>query len=629
MDPNLIYIKTASGEDAIQQRTRVIQRNVRMVLILVDGQSSVADLSRKTGNSQLTENALTELEKGGFIEPKLEQRDSLWEESKKVAQEIRSAAVEKAFQLSSKSSGHKEKYPDFSESRPKEIFPDSRNQGSDAPISMHSVFDGPAMDSLSFPESQFSIAPVEPVIAEKTLQKKKESGRRKKSTDTKIAKPSMFSQLKTMWASADFVLDEKPIKIRPVRQSPGYKPTWSSVLFFSVLGILGLGYVAGIFFPFASYLPEVERSFAQSVGRPAKVEALRGEIYPAPTLTLGNVRVGSGKDEIRIGEIRLQPELSSLFSRQRIFKKAVLSGVQLPAERIAELPRIFASLAKPGNDVRVAKIGLEKTGISFVGLVLNNLEAEVKTTPDGAFDSLLLRSAEGGLNIVARSTGERIDLEIEAYGWRSDEISKFTFDSANIKAKLEKEVLSIQDMDLRLFDGVIRGTAKIPAGAKPKISGDIHFERINAARLGDALGIGKRLVGEAEGKVSFTATADRWATVFSSINAEGEFNVQRGNITGIDLAEAVRRVSSTSVQGGMTSFEELSGRMKLAPERNQFFGLLINSGLMRSTGYIDIARDHKLSGRLELQMRGSVNQTRVPVTVEGTLESPSVLAWKR
>ena len=77
MDSNLIYVKTSAGENAIQQRTRVIQRNVRMVLILVDGQSTVADLTRKTGNPQLTENALAELEKGGFIREALNKSPDL------------------------------------------------------------------------------------------------------------------------------------------------------------------------------------------------------------------------------------------------------------------------------------------------------------------------------------------------------------------------------------------------------------------------------------------------------------------------------------------------------------------------------------------------------------------------
>ena len=69
-----------------------------MVLILVDGKSTVSDLVLKIGNQQLTESALVELEEGGFISLRLEQ-DSLWSESKKVAQEIREAALSKATQI--------------------------------------------------------------------------------------------------------------------------------------------------------------------------------------------------------------------------------------------------------------------------------------------------------------------------------------------------------------------------------------------------------------------------------------------------------------------------------------------------------------------------------------------------
>ena len=108
--------------------------------------------------------------------------------------------------------------------------------------------------------------------------------------------------------------------------------------------------------------------------------------------------------------------------------------------------------------------------------------------------------------------------------------------------------------------------------------------------------------------------------------AEGDFVIQRGTISGIDLVEAVRRVAGAPVQGGVTSFEQLSGRMKLAPEKNQFSALVMNSGLMQSTGYLDVAKNRKLSGKLELQLKGSVNQTRVPVLIDGTVDSPAVQA---
>lgn len=92
MEPTLIYEKTSSGEEAVRQRTRVVQRNTRMVLILVDGKSSVADLCEKTGNPQLVESALQDLERDGLVVPIIAQ-DSVWEQSKKLAEEIKAAAI--------------------------------------------------------------------------------------------------------------------------------------------------------------------------------------------------------------------------------------------------------------------------------------------------------------------------------------------------------------------------------------------------------------------------------------------------------------------------------------------------------------------------------------------------------
>jgi len=82
MDSRLIYAKTPTGDEAVRQSTRVVQRNLRMVLVQVDGKLSAGELAVKIGNPRLVENALRELEEGGFIAPTLEAA-SVWEESKR------------------------------------------------------------------------------------------------------------------------------------------------------------------------------------------------------------------------------------------------------------------------------------------------------------------------------------------------------------------------------------------------------------------------------------------------------------------------------------------------------------------------------------------------------------------
>lgn len=69
MNSGQVYAKTPIGDEAVRQSTRVVQRNLRMVLVQVDGKLTVGELSAKIGNSRLVENAIRELESGGYVVP--------------------------------------------------------------------------------------------------------------------------------------------------------------------------------------------------------------------------------------------------------------------------------------------------------------------------------------------------------------------------------------------------------------------------------------------------------------------------------------------------------------------------------------------------------------------------------
>ena len=85
-------------------------------------------------------------------------------------------------------------------------------------------------------------------------------------------------------------------------------------------------------------------------------------------------------------------------------------------------------------------------------------------------------------------------------------------------------------------------------------------------------------------------------------------------------------MSRGPVQGGVTQFEQLSGTIKVTDSGYQISGISINSGLMQSSGSAEVSKDLKLKGRMELQMRGTANQMRVPVSLGGTLMVPEVRA---
>mgnify|MGYP002377700453 CR=1 FL=1 len=88
MDQNLVFAKTPIGDEAVRQWTRVARRDLRMVLVLVDGKMTVGELGAKLNDPRLVESALRDLEQGGYIAPSLE-AVSVWQQSKLRLEKIK------------------------------------------------------------------------------------------------------------------------------------------------------------------------------------------------------------------------------------------------------------------------------------------------------------------------------------------------------------------------------------------------------------------------------------------------------------------------------------------------------------------------------------------------------------
>ena len=634
------------------QRTRTMQRNVRMVLILVDSQSSVADLCLKTGNPQLTENALLELEKGGFIEPRGEV-DSMWAEGAKVAQVVRAAA-----------SSHRKDLLARSVSAPSALAEPSK---SDAAVSADSVVKTSLSGDLPISETPLALAQAEPAPLPVCAEAETRTVDGAQSSQLKGAAASFFDYVKAFFAKESSDLDkvqrvsvgrlklfpssevrheaesnnqlaerrqsvvasalatgDEAVFLKPARHRRTESMGWPTIVVLAIAGVLGVLFVAVLLFPFNNYLPELDAAISDASGRPAKVGAVRLNVYPQPTIVLGDVRIGADSDEIRIDEVRLQPAIGTLMAAKIVFREATISGVVLPVEVVAGLPRVFVALSSPFARFGVDHLGLERLTMTFSALSLSNMEGEVRLSVEGLLESFRLNSADRRLSLVATPMAEGLDVVLEGYGWRPVPNSAFLFDSVNLNAIAHNGVLTIKDMALRIFDGVIEGEAVLRANQQLSIAGDLSFQRVNATRLGEAIGLGQQFSGESSGKLRFSTKGDAWASIFSAVNAEGDFAVQRGSIRGIDLAEAARSVSRNPVQGGATPFENLSGTIKLTPTRYQFSGLVLNSGLMQSTGFLDVSSELMVSGTMELKIRGTANQSRVPISISGPLKSPAV-----
>jgi len=582
MDTNLIYEKTAAGEEAMRQRTRLVQRHLRMVLILVDGRTSVGDLGEKVGNEQLVETALGELEKDGFIVPVLEQ-PSVWDKGTAVVQKVKEVALG---QLSAFGGN----------SRQEEV------QVAPAP-----------------PETAVPVAST----AETVLQ----------ATAANADKPPTVAWLAGWSAQAETTGEDskalRPKKvaageetgIRPIRRG-GRAPLGAlGKTLWGVCGALGLAVTALLLYPYDNHRPEVEAVLTRMLQQPVKAARLHATFLPHPGLVLEGVHVGQGEG-IAIASVRFLPQLG----HWRTLKQVEVRGVSLPLPVLASVPEWIqgartASVAFP--TIELGEITLQLGGQSL-GPLAGAL------VPEGAAMPLRLSLHDEArtlsLDLIQAPGG--MQLSLEGQGWEPVKDSLLRFDSLNAQGLLTRDGLRLSSIDSRTLEGQVSGSLSLNWNGGVRLETDLALKHLSLARLNQLFLGGAKGEGQVDASLHLSGRSADWSRALTLAQGEGSFVVNRGLLP-VDLAEAVRRASSEPLRGGETRFEQLGGKVRLDLQGKRFSDLQLSAGLLRATGAATVATDGSLGGSLDVQVGGKGNVLRMPLTLGGTLAAPVLRGGRR
>ena len=257
-----------------------------------------------------------------------------------------------------------------------------------------------------------------------------------------------------------------------------------------------------------------------------------------------------------------------------------------------------------------------------LGLVLSDLQGEVRLAPNTPVASIELSSSDRSARITLKPQTTGLSGDFEAYAWKPFAESKYQFDSIQGQLLWDGRSLSVRSLDARIFDGAVHGAMVFDLAAAPSLAGDLTAKHMNVRRLMDGLGQGSQYEGELSGELKFSGSATRWNEVLAGSVGEGGFTIQRGVLGGFDLAEAVRRAGRSPLRGGVTRYEQATGRIRVGPEVIRLDDIVINAGILRAVGTMEVARDGKLGGRLDVEMRGSASAIRMPVALSGSLKEP-------
>ena len=621
MNPTFIYSKTPTGEEAVEQRTRLVQRNLRTVLIMVDGKSSVEELVEKVGSAELVNSALDQLERDGFI--KRTGTAPLMTPEQRASKPV-TAPTAMPVPLPS-------------------IPPAPPSSSASRPLSEVTVFQeepAPLSPSKAAPVSQINAtpagspfkpadAPASPFETPATS-----AGSPFQSAVANpfggvfggVPKAEPVTPLKKEEKpdDSDTDVDEVVVSSSELRSRPG-KPIFTpknmamagvGLLFVLVLGVL--------FFPYGMYKSRIEAALSAAVGQPVTVAAVSGTFGPAPTLVLSSISTASGG--ISIGEVRAVPSVFSLFGKRKSFSKVAISDMKVPFESAGALAAGLGG-ASTGESFSIGAISFSNVTIGMRDVSLRNYSGVAEMAGDGVLKRLSLHSPDSTLKIGVERMGEATNLLIEGLNWKSGENSPYIFESLKIEGDLSGTRLVAKNVEGRIFGGVIRGQFLLDWSAGMAVAGDISVDYMSATTLAQALGSGKvGLEGQTNARVRFSAKGDSWAALAGKVPLEGDLMIKNGVIHGIDLAEAVRRGVKLGARGGSTRFDQVTSKFRWDGQLLQINEIDLVSGLMRSTGNAGVLKGDRVSGNVNVSLRSSAASISMPVLLTGTLQDLQLAA---
>ncbi len=565
MDPNLIYAKTPTGDEAVRQSTRVVQRNLRMVLVQVDGKMSAGELAEKIGNPRLVETALRELENGGFIAPAID-AVSVWEESKRAARE---------------------------QEREQLVAPPTSEFSSFGPKVPSVLADVDKPQSAASNFSSFG----KPILPARTIEHTKIDRQEAPSSEPSESAPV---------GSGDSV------RLRRLL-APSL-----------VIGVAA--FFAGVFlFPYERFKPDLETSAAILLNAPVSIGEVGISVFPAPQLKLKDIRIGNPVDST-IDELRVGSLLAMLGGAPRRISRIEGSGVNFAANRLVAMP-MFGGEAATNSRMLIGEIRIDGLQVGIGNdQAMRDLRGEVRFRDDGTLAKARFETADRGLLVSVLPGKNEIGLEIEGRAWKPVG-SPVAFSALQAKGRLMENRLLIENIDTVALGGILRGSWRLDWENELTMAGTGELLRLDSAKVAAAFAPVAKIEGELSGELRLRARGGDWKMLWTDAEMTLNSEIVRGVFSGADLGEAVRRGSGAEVRAGSTKFDRLRSTLNISPNQISVRNIKLDAGMMTGTGQLVAYRYGEVEGTVAVTLSTSVSSVTAPVRVYGTL--PDLTATSR
>lgn len=394
-------------------------------------------------------------------------------------------------------------------------------------------------------------------------------------------------------------------------------------LLFIIAGLVVILLLAPLLIPTSSYLQQVERIASEKTGQPVVIGSLRLAILPTPRVNIGDFRIGKDND-LTVASIAVLPEISSLFSAQKVLSSVNLEHVTVKKSALDLLSAMPASQGPAALLVR--KVSVQDLQLMLDGQPAMNVDLGLGG--ENKLETAKLTTSDGKLNVLAKPAASGTTISLNAQQWVLPVGVPVKFDSLVSEMTLQGSHLNVSSLEAGLYQGTLSATADLDWSKALQLGGKFKTKNIEVGDASRLFSPKPLLSGRLGGDGDFKAVGKENTALADQLVLNYAFDINKGVLHGVDLAKAATMLLRSNEQGGETQFDELKGVLHTSGKQVEVKSLKVASGLLAANGNVKMSPTKQLSGIIEVELKKGVALVAVPLEVSGTVDKPSIQPTK-
>ena len=397
---------------------------------------------------------------------------------------------------------------------------------------------------------------------------------------------------------------------RGTRKSLPIGKFFGGLLVLVVLAVFGLPYVWAP----DGYIPVLEAEMSAQIKQPVHIQKTGFSLLPWPKLDLIGVTVGNA-EEIKIGNMEVIFDFSALFAPTKSISDLKFSNVTLAG---SALEKTLGWLQTAGGleNYPVTRMEFKGVHINAEEMKLPLLSGVAKFDPQGKFTHANLSSDDAKLVLEMSLLQGNLRVEVNVHESPLPIFPTLKFNDLSVNVSVANGQIILSDFFAHIHGGTLTGKGHLDWNNGWKLQGLVNARNLDLNKMFPDF----VLSGEMLGEVKVVMASTLLSQLAKDASIEGSFEAKNGVIAKIDV-ENIARFGARPGVAGHTNFKELSGTIKSNNEGLRISVSKLASASANTSGLIDVDENQKLSGKLNVDIRGVVNAS-IPLQLSGSAKDP-------